>query len=402
MHADRKALAAAIAMSMKVGASPGATPQAGRPVHRTTFMQDHGTLTVHAMGESIDLDIPVPVNGTLLGGTAQVTVHPQAVLDFVKTAGKDAVHLDVTDAELKVTIGKVTARFPAVAGLPPIAWPATQLLGTVNAEQFTAALTRVRVAALTRAGGGQAAFRGVLLETQGGVMYVTATDGQQLAVQGIAWSGGPLRALVRAADVNTLIGAVAAQQSETLSLHGDDGNLMIQGGLLARVRLMDQRAFMDVHGVIPRGTPAAVEVDAAVLKRAVSSVSAVHRREEGGGGNVELRAVNGELTVASASEFAAGRVVVEGATVHADFHVVTAARMLQLATNLAGPVTLALPERGTAMVVRAGAFLAMLTRRVGVQVHAPAISRVPVPAAAPAAPWESVTPVPVPARAAWE
>lgn len=423
MHADRKALSAALAMSMKVGLAhgglPGGTDGTTKPILRTTFHLKGGALTVRAIGESLDLDIPVPVNAGLLTEEVQVTVQPQAVLDFVRKAGKDDVTLDVTPRELAVTVGKVTARFPAVEALPPIAWPATRPFGTVNAEQFMMALSRVKVAALTRAGGGQAAFRGVLVETKGGVLYVTATDGQQLAVQGVAWTGEDIRLLIRAADVNTLIGAIAAQQSETLTLHGDDGNLMVQGGLLARVRLMDQRAFVDVHSVIPRGTPAAVEVDAGALKRAVSSVMAVHRREEASSPAVELRVMDGLLTVGGASHFASGRVVVEGAAVHTpDFQVVTAARMLQLATNVTGTVSLALPERGTAMVVRCGAYLAMLTRRVGVQVSAPPprlaqvtpVATPPAVLSVTAAPWEApaaasaFTPVPVPGPVAapWE
>lgn len=397
MHINRKAFLTALVMVSKLHTRTRKT-EAGTPIPQEVRLQlEGGTLHVRASNDSLDLDLPVPVDAGLLASQAALTTDPLPVIDFLKRAEAGDAILDFQPAALRVTIGKITATFKSVAGAPPIARPVMTRLGQVSGTALLDALGRVRVAALQRAGGGQAAFRGVLLEAQGGVMQVIATDGHQLAAQGIPWSGDAVRLLVRNADLTVLIAALAVQGDAPLTLHANENELLLDGRILARVRLMDQRAFPDYRSAIPRGTPAAVEVDTTDLKRALISVSAVLGRDSSG--TVELSAAHGQLTLSAAGQGARGQVTLPDATIHdTGFHAVTHSRLLHLATLIPGQLTLGVPERGTTVLVRGGAFLGLLTRIVGVQITTPPTTSVPVPAPTPgvsvpidgAAPWEAV------------
>lgn len=398
IQVEKKKLLTALVMSQKVA---GNVKSADPP--RVHLEVNGADVIIRATGESLDLQMTVPAFGSLgFSAAASVGIHPDGIISFVRKAGQDDVSVGIVDGALHVQVGKVTAKFTSTEGLPPIAWPAVREVGSVNSSDLITALSRVKVAVSTRAGG-QAAFRGVLLEAKGNALYVTATDGQQLAIQGVPWSGAEGRFLIHGSDMNTLIGALAAQGDETLKVFADDGNLMLSGQVLARLRLMDHLAFLNVHTVIPKGAPAAVEVDATQLKLAVTSACAVH---EGTWGDVELSGVPGRgLSVAAAGAASTGRVMVEGATVHQATEVVTHARMLQLATQLTGTVTISVPTQGNMVMLRSGAFLAIVARRVGVKINAPAFrdARTPAPTRTPdaPAPWENPAAPAAPA-AAWE
>lgn len=404
MHVNRKALLTALVMASKLHTRTR-TPEGGEAPQDLRLHVESSLLHVRASSDSIDLDLPVPIDTGLLTPRATLTTDPLPIIDFLRRAEAGDATLHFQPTELHVSIGKITAKFKGTAGAPPIARPVMTRLGQVNGSPLLDALGRVRVAALQRAGGGQAAFRGVLLEAQGSVLQVIATDGHQLAAQGIPWSGDTARLLLRNADLAVLIAALAVQGDAPLTLHANENEILLEGRILARVRLMDQRAFPDYRSAIPRGTPAAVEVDSTDLKRALASVTAVLGRDSSG--TVELSAARGQLTLTATGQIARGQVTLTDAAVHdAAFHVVTHSRLLQLATLIPGQLTLGVPERGTTLLVRGGAFLGLLTRVVGLQIHtptAPGVRTPPPGVTVPidgAAPWEAVvqTRTPIPER----
>ncbi|MFC6663856.1 hypothetical protein [Deinococcus multiflagellatus] len=240
----------------------------------------------------------------------------------------------------------------------------------------------MRHAAAARAGQGQAAYRGVLLEARGSVLQVTATDGHQLAIRAVAWQGDAMRLLVRLSDLWTLMSALSLVPGEVTTLQVSEQSLLLDGAVQARVQLMDERAYPDFRTVIPSGHRPNLHVDADAFRAALRSVSTILSADD----MVSMRATPLGLSLHAATPTARASVPVSGARVHAPFEVTTRTRMLHLALLADGELALTAVPGRTTLMLTAGPFLALMTRAAEVQMQVPP-PMVPLDGRAP---WEAV------------
>ncbi|GAA5229228.1 DNA polymerase III subunit beta [Arthrobacter cryoconiti] len=196
------------------------------------------------------------------------------------------VEVDGTRANITVGSAKYTmtampyADFPALPQLPEPA-------GTLDAEQFTAAISEVAGAASTDPS--IAMLMCVELTAENGELFLRATDRYRLAEASLPWSGDDFHAIIPAPWLSDVAKNIAGETQLLIS----DTMVGVRSGNRATTSLITGGDYPKIRSLFPDQIPITVTVDRAELLDIVGRVSLVAERNT----PVRLTITDGQIIV---------------------------------------------------------------------------------------------------------
>ncbi len=235
-----------------------------------------------------------------------ITVPAKLLAEFVANLPKgESVKMSVEGTKVTTKAGKyvstlngaVADDFPELPEIDEVKMVAFKM----GVDEFKVGATQVMVAAsndMTRP-----ALTGVYFNTDGGALYIAATDGYRLAERKfIEKVESEVKAIVPASSLSEVMRSLN-EEMEEIEILFDETQVRFRFGEIEITSKLIDGSFPDYRQLIPKDSEAEMTMDKAELLR-VTKLAALFAREVGGSIVLEAKTATGTFSVASvANEF---------------------------------------------------------------------------------------------------
>ncbi|MBR3320152.1 DNA polymerase III subunit beta [Candidatus Saccharibacteria bacterium] len=235
-----------------------------------------------------------------------ITVPAKLLAEFVANLPKsETVKIKVEGTKVTTVAGKYTS---TLNGTPADDFPELPEIDEVKivcfkmgVDEFKAGINQVMIASsndMTRP-----ALTGVFFNTDGGALYIAATDGYRLAEkQFIDKVESEVKAIVPTSSLSEVMRTIS-DEIEEIEILFDETQVRFRFGEIEVTSKLIDGSFPDYRQLIPKNSEAEVELEKAELMR-VTKLAALFAREAGGSIVLEAKTATETFSVASvANEF---------------------------------------------------------------------------------------------------
>lgn len=245
-----------------------------------------------------NLDIAITYYiGAKVSEEGSITVPARLMQDFVSSLPEGVIDLKLEDTKLHITTNKYNS---VVNGIIADDFPAMPAISEgknweVKSSIFKKALQQVVFAASNDEA--RPVLTGVLIHTQGGKLYMAATDSYRLAEKELGTNKEEVNLLIPASAMQDLVRIIDDDNQDIKVIHDDQQVLFRVGDAELIARLVDGK-YPDYKKLIPSDFETT-----ATLKRAdfvnVTKVSSLFARESAGSVTIEIDKASKQLSIRS-------------------------------------------------------------------------------------------------------